>query len=214
MAASALQAERIVNELRNAGFASEDVSVLLPDKTMTRDFAHEKHTKAPEGATTGVGGGAMLGGGRGGRYPRRGQPWQAQIREGNILISVHTETADERRRVIDILAANQARDISTAGEATTKAPLTLAAEAHRKTWSLIAMPVGPDVEDAEFAVPCERLRDAGHEVVVFGPRAGEEIHGKRGKIAVTTDRAATQLDPPTVTALDIPTCACRWCAGR
>src|SRR4029077_8612347 len=65
IAASALQAERIVNDLRRAGFASEDVSVLLPDKTTVRDFAHEKHTKAPEGAATGVGAGAVLGGGLG-----------------------------------------------------------------------------------------------------------------------------------------------------
>jgi hypothetical protein len=34
----------------NAGFSANDISVLLPDKTGTRDFAHEQHTKAPEGA--------------------------------------------------------------------------------------------------------------------------------------------------------------------
>jgi hypothetical protein len=38
------------------------VSVLFPDKTGTRDFAHEQHTKAPEGAATGAGSGAVLGG--------------------------------------------------------------------------------------------------------------------------------------------------------
>src|SRR5206468_4762230 len=30
--------------------------------TGTKDFAHEKHTKAPEGATTGAGTGAVVGG--------------------------------------------------------------------------------------------------------------------------------------------------------
>jgi len=59
------QAERIVNQLRAAGFASDDVSVLFPDKTGTRDFAHEQHTKAPEGAATGAGTGGLLGGGLG-----------------------------------------------------------------------------------------------------------------------------------------------------
>ena len=59
------QAERIVNELRAAGFAGDDVSVLFPDKTGTRDFAHEQHTKAPEGAATGAGTGGLLGGGLG-----------------------------------------------------------------------------------------------------------------------------------------------------
>src|SRR6266436_4041863 len=56
------QAERIVNQLRAAGFAGDDVSVLFPDKTGTRDFAHEQHTKAPEGAAAGAGSGAVLGG--------------------------------------------------------------------------------------------------------------------------------------------------------
>ena len=59
------QAERIVNELRAAGFAGDDISVLFPDKTGTRDFAHEQHTKAPEGAATGAGTGGLLGGGLG-----------------------------------------------------------------------------------------------------------------------------------------------------
>jgi hypothetical protein len=56
------KAEAILEDLRTAGFSSEDISVLLPDKEGTRDFAHEKHTKAPEGAATGaVTGGAMGG---------------------------------------------------------------------------------------------------------------------------------------------------------
>jgi len=59
------QAERIVTELKSAGFPDGDISVLFPDKTGTRDFAHEQHTKAPEGAATGVSAGGILGGGLG-----------------------------------------------------------------------------------------------------------------------------------------------------
>jgi hypothetical protein len=44
------QAIRIADQLKAAGFSPNDISVLLPDKTGTRDFAHEQHTKAPEGA--------------------------------------------------------------------------------------------------------------------------------------------------------------------
>jgi hypothetical protein len=65
IATSVPQAERIVNQLRAAGFAGDDVSVLFPDKAGTRDFAHEQHTKAPEGAATGAGTGGLLGGGLG-----------------------------------------------------------------------------------------------------------------------------------------------------
>ena len=59
------QAERIGNALAAAGFAGDDISVLFPDTTTTRDFGHELHTKAPEGAATGAGTGGLLGGGLG-----------------------------------------------------------------------------------------------------------------------------------------------------
>src|SRR6202162_3361414 len=56
------QAIAIANDLKAAGFTENDVSVLFPDKAGTKDFAHEQHTKAPEGAATGATGGAVLGG--------------------------------------------------------------------------------------------------------------------------------------------------------
>lgn len=65
IASSEPQAEQIANQLKAAGFPGNDISVLFPDKTGTRDFAHEQHTKAPEGAATGAGTGGVLGGGLG-----------------------------------------------------------------------------------------------------------------------------------------------------
>src|ERR1700676_4139262 len=56
------QAINIANKLQAAGFSPNDISVLFPDRTGTRDFAHEQHTKAPEGAAAGAGTGAVLGG--------------------------------------------------------------------------------------------------------------------------------------------------------
>ena len=55
-------AERAVDELLRTGFANGDISVLLPDQASTRDFAHEKNTKAPEGTTVGVSAGGAIGG--------------------------------------------------------------------------------------------------------------------------------------------------------
>jgi len=55
-------AEEAVDALRAAGFRNSDVSVLLPDNAGTKDFAHEKSTKAPEGTTTGAASGGVLGG--------------------------------------------------------------------------------------------------------------------------------------------------------
>jgi hypothetical protein len=54
--------ERSVDALRMAGFRSTDISVLFPENVGTKDFAHQKGTKAPEGATAGAGTGAVVGG--------------------------------------------------------------------------------------------------------------------------------------------------------
>jgi hypothetical protein len=56
------QADQIVGQLKDANFSNNDISVLFPDKGGTRDFAHEKNTKAPEGAATGAGTGGVIGG--------------------------------------------------------------------------------------------------------------------------------------------------------
>jgi len=157
------QAERIVSELQAAGFENERLSVLLPDRSGTRDLAHEKSSKAPEGATAGAGAGAALGGALGllagvgtlaipglgpliaagpilaalsgaavgatiggvsGALVGLGIPeyeakqYEGKLRNGNILISVHTESSEERKLVEQILAAAHATDIGSAGEAT------------------------------------------------------------------------------------------------
>jgi len=156
------QAENIVLELKQAGFTSDDISALLPDKRGTKDFAHEHSTKAPEGATTGgaagLGVGAALGwlagigalaipgvgpfiaagpimaalggaavgtaaGGIIGALVGLGIPefeakrYDAKIREGNILISVHTEDGKQKDVAKDIFKRNRANDISSASEA-------------------------------------------------------------------------------------------------
>src|SRR6201997_861681 len=54
--------ENGVDALKAAGFRNTDISVLFPENVGTKDFAHEKGTKAPEGATTGAGTGAVVGG--------------------------------------------------------------------------------------------------------------------------------------------------------
>jgi hypothetical protein len=56
------QAEQIVEGLQRAGFASSEISVLLPDNQGSHDIGHVKATKAPEGATTGAATGGLTGG--------------------------------------------------------------------------------------------------------------------------------------------------------
>lgn len=56
------QLERAVEGLKAAGYRDSDISALLPDIQATRAFAHEKHTKAPEGAAVGAATGVVAGG--------------------------------------------------------------------------------------------------------------------------------------------------------
>lgn len=60
--ASPEHAERAVDSLIAAGYANEDISVLLADSRSTKEFAHEKSTKAPEGTATGATAGGVIGG--------------------------------------------------------------------------------------------------------------------------------------------------------
>jgi len=156
------QAENIVDALKSAGFTSNDISALLPDKRTTKDFAHEHNTKAPEGATAGgaagLGVGAAVGwlagigalaipgvgpfiaagpimaalsgaalgtatGGIIGGLVGMGIPefeakrYDAKVRDGNILISVHTDDGKQRSVAKDIFERFGADDISTGSEA-------------------------------------------------------------------------------------------------
>lgn len=159
------QADRIVEELKAAEFSPNDISVLLPDKDSTRDFAHEKNTKAPEGAVTGAGTGGIVGGALGwivgigalaipgvGPFIAAGpimaalsgaaigaaaggiaggliglgipeleaKRYEGKVKEGNILISVHTESSQEIAVAKDLFTKAGAQDICTTGEASVK----------------------------------------------------------------------------------------------
>lgn len=60
---SVAEAERAVDALVDqAYFSNSDVSVLVPDTQSTKGFAHEKHTKAPEGTAAGAVTGGTIGG--------------------------------------------------------------------------------------------------------------------------------------------------------
>jgi hypothetical protein len=56
------QATYAIDKMLESGFRNEDISILLPDNVGTKDFAHEKHTKAPEGTATGATAGGVIGG--------------------------------------------------------------------------------------------------------------------------------------------------------
>jgi len=52
--------EAIVDQLQLAGFDSRRISVLLPDKTVTKRFAHQHHTRVPDEAGTVAGAGGVV----------------------------------------------------------------------------------------------------------------------------------------------------------
>jgi hypothetical protein len=57
-----IDVERAIGSLKSYGFLTNDISVLMPDREGSQEFAHTKGTKAPEGAATGAGTGAAVGG--------------------------------------------------------------------------------------------------------------------------------------------------------
>jgi hypothetical protein len=60
--ANRLQVGEALDTLRLDGFRPTDLSVLYPDNSGRKEFAHVKNTKAPEGAAAGIGAGAIIGG--------------------------------------------------------------------------------------------------------------------------------------------------------
>ena len=54
--------EEAIDLLKVDGFRASDVSVLYPANVGNRDLAHEKNSKAPEGAATGAASGVVVGG--------------------------------------------------------------------------------------------------------------------------------------------------------
>jgi len=153
--------ENGVDVLKEAGFRNTDISVLFPEKVVSKDFAHKKHTKAPKGAAAGAGTGAILGGAFGGLVgigalaipgfgpiiaagpimaalagigvggtvggitgaligmgipEHEAKRYEVRVKEGGILLSVHSDNADWTKRAKDILQRTGAQDISVTGE--------------------------------------------------------------------------------------------------
>ena len=54
--------ESAITRLREAGFASADISILLPENLGSKELATQKATKAPEGTAAGATSGAVIGG--------------------------------------------------------------------------------------------------------------------------------------------------------
>lgn len=155
-------ATAIVDQLKLSGVQPSDISVLFSDKSGTKDFAHEQHTKLPEGAATGAGLGGLLGGGLGwlvgagslaipglGPFIAAGpimamlggaaagaalggvsgaliglgipeyeaKQYEGKLKQGNILISVHSEDGKDVDRIKDVFKRAGAEDISYTEEA-------------------------------------------------------------------------------------------------
>jgi hypothetical protein len=155
------QAAEVVDGLRTAGFGTDAISALFPDRSGTRDFAHEQHTKAPEGAIAGVSAGGALGGTLGllvgigalaipglgpfiaagpilaalsgaaagaavggiaggligmGIPEMEAKQYEGKIKDGNILISIHVEDAEDREHARMVLERYGATDVVTVGE--------------------------------------------------------------------------------------------------
>jgi len=153
--------ESTVDNLKISGFRNTDISILMPSAESTKNFAHEKATKAPEGAATGgtsglaVGGilgwlagigalaipgigpfvaagpivGAIAGAGIGGALggiagaliglgipEYEAKRYESLVKDGGMLLSVHVDNDDFKKKAKDILSAGGAKDIATSSE--------------------------------------------------------------------------------------------------
>ena len=144
-----------------AEFHNKDISVLFPEKAGSKAFAHDKGTRAPEGAVAGAGTGAVLGGtlgwlvgigtlaipgvgpfiaagplmaalagmGVGGAVggitgaligmgipEHEAERYEVRVKEGAILLSLHSDSADSAKRAREILERTGAENISSTGE--------------------------------------------------------------------------------------------------
>ena len=154
--------DNAVDTLKAAQFRNTDISVLFPDNPGTKEFGHEKNTKAPEGATAGAGTGALPGGGLGwlvgigalaipgvgpfiaagpimaalagagvggavggltGALVGMGIPeyeskrYEGRVKDGGILLSVHSDDSAWTKKAKEILERTGAQDVSSMGEA-------------------------------------------------------------------------------------------------
>src|ERR1035437_2953576 len=154
--------ENAVDALKAANFRNTDISVLFPHNEGTKDFAAEKHTKAPEGAAAGAGTGSVVGGALGslvgigllaipgvgpfiaagpimaalagagvggtvggitGALVGLGIPeyeakrYEGRVKDGGILLSVHSDDSQWTKKAKEILERTGAQDISSTGEA-------------------------------------------------------------------------------------------------
>jgi hypothetical protein len=155
-------AEHGVETLKEAGFRNTDISVLFPQNVGSKDFGHEKGSKSPQGAATGAGTDAILGGALGwlagigalaipglgpfivagpimaalagmgvggtvggitGALIGMGIPeyvakrYEGRVKEGGILLSVHSDNTDWTKRAKEILERTGAQDIASGAEA-------------------------------------------------------------------------------------------------
>ena len=154
--------EEGVKALKDAGFRNTDISILMPENVGTKDLAHEKNTKAPEGAAAGGGAGLVVGGTLGwlvgigalaipglgpfiaagpimaalagvgvgtavggltGGLIGMGIPeyeakrYEGRIRNGGILLSVHSDNSSWTKNAKNILESTGAQEIASTGEA-------------------------------------------------------------------------------------------------
>jgi protease I len=68
----------------------------------------------------------------------------------------------------------------------------------------IAFIVDDMFEDSELRVPYDRLREAGHEVILVGLQQGKRIEGKQKKEKLTVERAAKDVRADDFDALVVP----------
>jgi hypothetical protein len=154
--------EEAVDAFKAAGFRNSDISVLFSENVGSKEFAHEKQIKMPEGAATGGAAGSVIGGALGwltgigplaipgvgpliaagpivsmlagagvggavgwlsdaligmGVPEYEAKRYEGRVKEGGILLSVHVDDTEWKKRARAIMEQTGAEDIGSEAEA-------------------------------------------------------------------------------------------------
>ncbi len=116
IATTRAQAGSVVERLKAASFSNEAISVLFPESATSQEFAREKSTRVPVGTAAGGITDGLIGLGM---PAAEAKHFDEKVQEGNLLVSVQTENADEIARATEVFTRGGAGadDICAADEA-------------------------------------------------------------------------------------------------
>lgn len=114
------QVDHLVAQLKAAKFTDSTITVTFLDQGSSREFAQGQKTRPPEEVSSGASPGSIAT-----SLTRLGVPqleakrYESIVREGNILVLIHTQGPEELKQAQSLCTQGGGLHVSTTGYATT-----------------------------------------------------------------------------------------------